>query len=392
MIRHQIRSSVDEEVVLPSLERVSQKTFLGIAWAATAITLLFLVFRLTIRLRSFRKLFSDDYLVIAAWLMLFTSTIIWQIKLHLLYWQYDVTFGRAPPSEDFVAAYATFLPQIVTFSVLFYSCLWAVKFSFLMFFRRLGSEIKAHKIWWRVVFVLTLAGWIASIADFDYRCAAGGITYVMTECTLANHVKFQRRTFYSNMVADIVTDLLVLSTPVLILWNVQIPTRKKLILFAIFSVTVFIMVVSIIRVTMVVDLRGELRNASIDWLYTWSNVEMAVAIIVACVASFRQLFVSSQRAGNLEQSGSRSRRGVFWYLGFNRLSAKKTSNDDSHHHWPDANLDPKIHGSMDAGSQTYMVPLEHVHVKNTVDVHSDVAAPNSLKMVNGQQQRGYEFV
>lgn len=151
----------------------------SIAWAATAISLLFLIFRLAVRVRSFRKLYSDDYLVIAAWLMLLTSTIIWQTNIYLLYWQYDVASGRAPYSEAFIAAYATFMPQVTTWTVLFYSCLWAIKFSFLMFFRRLGSEIKVHKVWWWVVFILTFAGWIASISDFDYRCSAGDISYIL---------------------------------------------------------------------------------------------------------------------------------------------------------------------------------------------------------------------
>ncbi|RYP77926.1 hypothetical protein DL769_003299 [Monosporascus sp. CRB-8-3] len=388
MAVQQTRSS-EAEVVLPSIERVSQTTFLAIAWAATAVTLLFLIFRLAVRIRSFRKLYSDDYLVIAAWLMLLTSTIIWQSKLYLLYWQYDVTFGRAPYTEEFIAAYATFMPQVTTWTVLFYSCLWAVKFSFLMFFRRLGSEIKAHKVWWRVVFILTLAGWIASVSDFDYRCSTSDITYILVQCNEASHLRFQIRTFYANMAADIITDLLVLSTPILILWNVQIPWRKKLILFGIFSLTVFIMIVAIVRVTIVIN-PGELRNASIDWLYTWSNVEMAVAIIIACLASFRQLFVSTNRTG--EHSRSRSHRGILWYLGFSRLSAKDESNDASQPSWRKVSGGPKVSDSVENGSRTYIMPLESVHVKNTIDVSSTLAGPTSLKTVTEQHQRGYEFV
>ena len=55
------------------------------------------------------------------------------------------------------------------------------------------------------------------------------------------------------------------------LWNVRIQMRKKLALIAIFSVTIVVMVVSIIRVTVV---HSANENVDISWLYFWSNIEM----------------------------------------------------------------------------------------------------------------------
>lgn len=56
------------------------------------------------------------------------------------------------------------------------------------------------------------------------------------------------------------------------LWDVRIQLRKKLALIAIFSVTIVVMVVSIIRVTVVHSVN---ENVDISWLYFWSNIEMA---------------------------------------------------------------------------------------------------------------------
>lgn len=78
----------------------------------------------------------------------------------------------------------------------------------------------------------------------------------------------------------------------MILWRVSIPLRRKLLLVAIFSLTVIVMAVAIIRVAVVY--RSYTKNASLDWLFFWSSIEVATAIIVACLASFRQLFVASQ--------------------------------------------------------------------------------------------------
>lgn len=58
------------------------------------------------------------------------------------------------------------------------------------------------------------------------------------------------------------------------MWNVQIPWRNKIILFAVFSATMVIILVSIIRVTLVKGTQQQLKEPGIDWLYLWSAVEM----------------------------------------------------------------------------------------------------------------------
>lgn len=98
------------------------------------------------------------------------------------------------------------------------------------------------------------------------------------QCILDKHVKLHMQTFYVNMAIDVVTDLLILSIPLLILRNVRIPWRRKLILFGIFSVTVFVMVVAIIRVATVRVAEYELRSIGFDWQYLWSSVEMGVGM------------------------------------------------------------------------------------------------------------------
>lgn len=76
------------------------------------------------------------------------------------------------------------------------------------------------------------------------------------------------------MAADVITDALILSIPVIILWNVQIAWRKKLILFAVFSATILIMLISIIRITLTKGTQQQLVEPGIDWIYLWSAVEM----------------------------------------------------------------------------------------------------------------------
>ncbi|KAL4951800.1 hypothetical protein BDW69DRAFT_186063 [Aspergillus filifer] len=109
------------------------------------------------------------------------------------------------------------------------------------------------------------------------------------------------------MVLDVATDIGIISLPVALLWNAQIPTRRKIVLIAILSLTVVIIIVSIVRVA-VVATKTELIEPT--WLWMWSFIEETVANMIACVASFRQLFIKLGRAGRSSTPLPRAGAGV----------------------------------------------------------------------------------
>lgn len=61
----------------------------------------------------------------------------------------------------------------------------------------------------------------------------------------------------------------------MMLWNVRIPLRQKLILIGIFSVTVVVIIIAIIRVIIV---KPENEDIDISWLYVWSGVEVSTGM------------------------------------------------------------------------------------------------------------------
>lgn len=65
------------------------------------------------------------------------------------------------------------------------------------------------------------------------------------------------------------------------LWNVRISWRKKLALMSIFSLTVIVIVISIVRVAVVtlVSVRGS-TALDITWLYMWWNIEIGVCTYI----------------------------------------------------------------------------------------------------------------
>ena len=59
------------------------------------------------------------------------------------------------------------------------------------------------------------------------------------------------------------------------LWTSRIAWRQKIVLLALFSISVVVMVVAIVRVA-VVNFTD--RNPDITWLYFWSSIEMTTGV------------------------------------------------------------------------------------------------------------------
>ena len=170
------------------------------------------------------------------------------------------------------------------------------------------------------------------------------------------------------------------------LWHVRVPMGQKLMLIGIFSLTVIVMIVAIIRVAIV---NSSHKDADVSWLFFWSNIEMATcksscrsfdqlrptidqslppkAVIIACLASFRQLFVNiNGQQAHAVHSRSTSRWGLFSYFQSRGKSLTKLS---SHTKWPnhpsEYNDPPKP-----TEGQTHIVPLDSILVRHNVAVSS----------------------
>ncbi|KAL8725332.1 MAG: hypothetical protein Q9166_007438, partial [cf. Caloplaca sp. 2 TL-2023] len=229
--------------------RVSQDAFITVAWAAVAIGFLSFLIRVIVRLKVFQKLFADDPLVLFSCVLLLTNTITWQVVKEDMYLNLAVSAGQLyPPPADLPRRTERYLRATVAIITFFYTGLWAIKLSFLVFFKKLGENVRNQTtIWWSVLAV-TCASYFVCLGTIEYKCLAGSFMYIESHCTLPGSVAFQRNTLRWNMILDVVTDALIIVVPVNMLWNVKISLRQKLALGGIFSITVVIMVFAIIRV------------------------------------------------------------------------------------------------------------------------------------------------
>lgn len=63
-------------------------------------------------------------------------------------------------------------------NVFFYTGLWSVKLSFLVFFKRLGQNVRNQQIVWWTVLLITIGSYLACLSIIDYRCLASSFSYL----------------------------------------------------------------------------------------------------------------------------------------------------------------------------------------------------------------------
>ncbi|CAF9936601.1 MAG: hypothetical protein HETSPECPRED_010382 [Heterodermia speciosa] len=288
-------SSTNAPLAVVQPARVGKSTLQGFLWAGVVVSFCFFMFRIFVRIKVFRRLFPDDALVLAAWFMLIAYAAIWQWCGDQLYLSVAVASGKLlMPPPDFLDQLETFLHGLFVAYYMFYTLLWSIKMSFLLFFWKLGHNVRRQRPLWWSVFAFTVASYAVCLGLVDYSCLLGSKMHLATGCSSPHTIHYQYFSIRFATALDILTDVCIILVSTNILWNLQISMQKKLALAGIFSLTLFIICVSIARVVIATS------GAQIDltWVLFWGGIEASVAIIVACLASFRTLYTRSERSSN----------------------------------------------------------------------------------------------
>ena len=82
-----------------------------------------------------------------------------------------------------------------------------------------------------------------------------------------------------------------ISIPVILLWNVKIPLRRKFSLWGILCLSIFTALTTIIKIA-----GGNTSHGRVDsaWATFWFQAEAAIAVIVVSISAYRALFVAHQ--------------------------------------------------------------------------------------------------
>lgn len=276
---------------------VEKPTFLGVVWAGWTIGTLALGFRYYVRVKFFHKLQLDDLLTGVAWILLLATALIWTIIMDDVYEMKYVLSGQQYPTAHFMTALGRYLHGSLAVLLMFYLGLWTIKLNFLTFFYRLGDQITYYRIYWWFVTIFTICAGITCIGTIQYECLAVSPERTSAICAGPEKTQYQNITLKVNMALDVLTDAMVMSLPISILWNVRVSLKRKFQLAGLFSLVVITIVVAIVRVSVVTNSKSvsQQNQVEVTWLYLWHFIESSVALLVACLASFRTLFAAKER-------------------------------------------------------------------------------------------------
>lgn len=89
-------------------------------------------------------------------------------------------------------------------------------------------------------------------------------------------------------VMDIITDILVISFPLALLWKVRINVHQKFGLGVILCLSIAMIIIAAVRIAGIRRGDGEV---DIVWLAFWQQQECSTALTMVCVSAFRSLFI-----------------------------------------------------------------------------------------------------
>ncbi|CAI6337607.1 unnamed protein product [Periconia digitata] len=186
-----------------------------------------------------------------------------------------------------------------------------IKISVLRFFLHIFPNRGFRWIVW-ICIVFTVAFSLAFAFLASFGCAP--VSFAWTQWDGIHEGKCMNVNMFAYIHAGvgIALDLFSLALPVTQIWNLQLSMRKKIGVLMMFGVGAFVTVVSILRLKALVHFAN---TQNITWDYVeaslWSNIEVQVGIICACMPAIRlglvRLFPKI-RGSSREASNQSSRR------------------------------------------------------------------------------------
>ncbi|KAI9756985.1 MAG: hypothetical protein M4579_003643 [Chaenotheca gracillima] len=275
---------------------------LAIIWIGAAVSTILSAARFWIRHTKLGRFFWDDAVHLFALLTLLTSAIIYCWMVEDVYNVAMVVKGLGLLDAHF---FAVVMPRYFKYQfaiiLLFWTTIWSVKISFLLFYRRFFDGLRKHLIAWWIVLIFTVGAFIGSCITFLTACGPTAQYFMIVQCGSPSSLHRMAMSIKFSTSVDILSDLMIMALPLRILWDLRVTTRQKIGLAGLFSLAIIIMTFSIVRA---IKSAGTLGGATITSLYQadpttltlYTILESTIAVIVSCLPTFRVLFVKSRES------------------------------------------------------------------------------------------------
>ncbi|ORY03570.1 hypothetical protein BCR34DRAFT_520715 [Clohesyomyces aquaticus] len=280
---------------------VSVRAFHGIIWTAFSLCFLALALRLYVRYHCFRRLLVDDWVMMFAMALLLSVVVLGQVFMTDVYAVGEFQNGQRLPDATFPKVFQNGLRGFGAALTICLVGILTVKINFLLFFKRLGTQITSYLVFWYTVLFVTVACGATNIGLMDYKCVFSSVESILLHCTQPSVIKRYVDFQMVSVILDVISDALIMCFPIVILWNVRISLRKKIILTCTFGLVALTIAVTIVRGSVFGGVyksfnksRGKSMNMS--WMWFWMFMEFAVAFLIACIVSFRALFAQRENS------------------------------------------------------------------------------------------------
>lgn len=203
----------------------------------------------------------------------------------------------------------TFL-KTVSAALIAYACtILMVKISILLMYRRIFDTEAFKKATW-VVGTACVAWAIAAILCLVFQChPMSGMWNPEDTFTdkCINLQAYYRAVASSNMALDVV----ILFMPLYMVWRLKLEASQKLMLSGIFALGGLVCVASLMRIITVTLIKGADLTYSLTTPYMWSQLEPTMAVVCACLTTYRPLFAGMHlKFRNTFSRGKRYSSGI----------------------------------------------------------------------------------
>ncbi|KAI9720462.1 MAG: hypothetical protein M1812_002968 [Candelaria pacifica] len=278
--------------------RVSKIAFEAIIGVFFGLAITTAIIRLILQMRFHRRLYPDDYLLIFACVSLTASTALGYVKVDVLYWSQELHYNPQllpyyiKENVDIAAHINTYIKLKYTCPTLLWTTIFAIKFAYLAFFRRLTEQVRPLIVYWRVVVSLTVVSFPICILSIHVVIVC--MKWGLEAAVCSQPIYFHRTLIVAilDIVLDVSTDLLIVAISLHILWTVRISPSQKFVLGIFLSLNLIMAITASVRIS---SLRY-LGTIDEVWLFLWLQLEACVAIAMLSLTAFRSAFVVSSRA------------------------------------------------------------------------------------------------
>ncbi|KAI9794619.1 MAG: hypothetical protein M1816_004506 [Peltula sp. TS41687] len=272
--------------------RIPEAAFKSVLGGLFGIAMISAAARTTLRLKQHGRLFLDDLFLFIACVFLTTSTII----------TYQVSTDLYVPYSEFVSFHPDelhrrvvwFQKMVFSFIATTWVVIFAVKLSFMYFFRALVDRLTNMILYWRIVLGIMAVSFGFCVSEAAIECPHFDISSV--QCVLGPKINKTLGVMIATISLDFITDLLMVAIPIRLLWKVRMKRKQKFGLGAFLCLSVLMVITAIVRVsalrTRVVILGLSMDAIDMTWKHFWQQAEASIAVATISFTAFRSFFVA----------------------------------------------------------------------------------------------------